>query len=182
MMINDWIIGDKEVARRFRAIPDGVKSNLTDSIGKLTLKLQRKVMQDKLSGQVLKVRTGTLRRSIDQRMVTNDNAVAGVVSTNVKYGKAHEYGFQGTLQQTIKEHLRRSKEQMKAAILKRKDGTFYVSKRGKKNGAILVREHTRTAKINLPERSFLRSALRDMEGEIVKSINKAVSAAAKGKG
>lgn len=181
-MINDWIIGAEEVTRRLRAIPDGVRSNLTDSIGRLTLKLQRKVKQEKLSGQVLKVRTGTLRRSVDQSMVTDGNSIAGVVSTNVKYGKAHEYGFQGTVQQTVKEHLRRSKEQMKAAILKRKDGMSFVSKRGKKNGAILVREHTRTAQINLPERSFLRSALRDMEGEIIKSINKAVSNAAQGKG
>lgn len=70
------VVGDKEIARRFRALPDGIRSRVTESIGRLILKLQRKVMQEKLSGQVLKVRTGTLRRSIDQRLVTDNQQPA----------------------------------------------------------------------------------------------------------
>lgn len=154
-MISGYIIGDKEVARRFRALPDGIRSRVTDAIGRIALRLQRKVMQEKLSGQVLKVRTGTLRRSIDQRMVTDSNAVTGIVSTNLKYGKAHEYGSHDTV--TVKEHLR---------LVKKVWG-----KELKHPVWATVKAHP--VKQNLPERSFLRSALKDMQADIVASINKA---------
>lgn len=171
-MIDGYVIGDKEVARRFRALPDGVRSCITDSIGRLILRLQRKVMQDKLSGQALKlrtgtlrrsidqalnVRTGTLRRSIDQRLVTDSDSVSGIVSTNVKYGKAHEYGSNKTV--TVREHLR---------LVKKAWG-----KELKHPVWATVKAHS--MKQNLPERSFLRSALTDMKPEIIADLNKAAA-------
>lgn len=173
-MSREWIFGDKEIARRFRAIPDSVRSRVTDSIGRLTLRLQRKIKAEKLSGlqakeggrggfrrnkslQVLQVRTGTLRRSIDQQLLTDSTAVAGVVSTNVVYGKAHEYG--GLQTQTVREHLRLVKKAFKRDL---KNPVFAT-----------VKAHSRT--VNLPERSFLRSALAEMQEEIVGGVNKAVA-------
>ncbi|AEV24619.1 Bacteriophage protein of unknown function (DUF646) [Azospira oryzae PS] len=156
-MIDGYVVGDKEVARRFRALPDGVRSRVTDSIGRLILRLQRKVMQDKLTGQVLKVRTGTLRRSIDQRLVTDSDSVSGIVSTNVKYGKAHEYGSNKTV--TVREHLR---------LVKKAWG-----KELKHPVWATVKAHS--MKQNLPERSFLRSALADMKPEIIADLNKAAA-------
>lgn len=155
-MISGYVIGDKEVARRLRAIPDGVRSRLTDSIGRLVLRLQRKVVQDKLSGQALKVRTGTLRRSIDQRMVSDGTAISGVVSTNVKYAKAHEYGSHEAV--TVKEHLR---------LVKKAWGRELKS-------PVWATVKAHTARQNMPERSFLRSALNDMQPEIIAGINQAV--------
>lgn len=155
-MISGYVIGDKEVAKRLRSIPDGVRSKLTDSIGRLTLRLQRKVVQEKLSGQVLNVRTGTLRRSIDQRVATDGNSVSGIVSTNLKYGKAHEYGSKQTV--TVKEHLRL----VKKAWGKELKSPVWAT----------VKAHT--ARQNLPERSFLRSALADLQPEIIAGIDKAV--------
>lgn len=156
-MIDGYVVGDKEVARRFRALPDGVRSRVTDSIGRLILRLQRKVMQDKLTGQVLNVRTGTLRRSIDQRLVTDSDSVSGIVSTNVKYGKAHEYGSNKTV--TVREHLR---------LVKKAWG-----KELKHPVWATVKAHS--MKQNLPERSFLRSALADMKPEIIADLNKAAA-------
>lgn len=150
------VIGDKEIARRFRALPDGIRSRVTDSIGRLTIRLQRKVMQEKLTGQVLKVRTGTLRRSIDQRLVTDSAAVSGVVSTNVKYAKAHEYGSNQTV--TVKEHVRLIKQAWGKPL--------------KSPVWATVKAHS--AKQNLPERSFLRSALAEMKPEILADLEKAV--------
>lgn len=150
-----YVVGDKEVARRFRSIPDGVRSRVTDTIGRIILRLQRKVMKDKLSGQVLRVRTGTLRRSIDQRMVTDGASVAGVVSTNVKYAKGHEYGAHGTV--TVKEHLRLVKQ----AFGKPLKSPVWAT----------VRAHS--AKQNLPARSFMRSALAEMRTEIIAELEKA---------
>lgn len=155
-MISGYVLGDKEIARRFRVIPDGVRSRVTDSIGRLTLRLQRAVMREKLTGQVLKVRSGTLRRSIDQRLLTDSKAVTGAVSTNVGYGRAHEYGSQEEI--TVKEHLRLVKQAFGRDL--------------KHPVWATVKAHT--AKQNLPESSFLRSALADMKPEIIATIDNAV--------
>ena len=155
-MITGQIIGDKEVARYFRALPDGIRSRVSDSIGRLTLALQRSVKMDKLSGQVLKVRTGTLRRSIDQRIVTDGTAISGIVSTNVEYAKKHEYGSQETV--TVKEHLR---------LVKKAFGKELKS-------PVWATVKTHSKKENMPERSFLRTALADMKETIIKALDKAV--------
>ncbi|MFX8565905.1 HK97 gp10 family phage protein, partial [Acinetobacter baumannii] len=77
----------------FETMPERLRDELKVGIGRAVLKLQREVVQNKLSGQVLNVRTGNLRRSIDQVVTTEGSAVIGIVSTNVKYGRIHEYGF-----------------------------------------------------------------------------------------
>ena len=126
-------------------------------MGRLVLKLQRRVRAEKLSGQVLKVRTGNLRRSIDTAMVESSNGVVGVVSTNTKYGRIHEYGFKGTM--SVKAHMRTNKKSGKS---------------------FKVRSFPRS--VNLPERSFLRSALGDMTDEIKMEILAACNNAIKSKG
>jgi phage gpG-like protein len=156
-MIQGTVTGDKEVSRRLRALPDGIRSRVTESIGRLTLLLQAKVVRDKLSGQVLNVRTGTLRRSIDQRLVSDGEAVTGIVSTNLKYAKAHEYGSNQPV--TVREHLRL----VKKAFGKDLKTPVWAT----------VKAHS--AKQNLPERSFLRTALADMKPEILAGIDKAVA-------
>jgi phage gpG-like protein len=140
-------------------MPEAVESGMKASIGRLALRLQRKVRQDKLTGQVLKVRTGTLRRSIDQVVLSEPGAVIGIVSTNVKYGKAHEYGYKGPV--NIKAHMRLIKQ----AWGKPLKYPVWSS----------VKAHT--ANVDLPERSFLRSALRDMAPEIKADIASAINGA-----
>lgn len=156
-MNKEWVFGDKEVSRRFRTLPEGVRSSVTDSITLLTARLKRKVGQEKLRGQVLKVRSGRLWRSVRGEVITDGNIVSGVVSTNVKYGRTHEYGSDETV--TVKEHLR---------LVKKAFGRPLKS-------PVWSTVKTHTAKQNLPERSFLRSALAEMQGEIVGNIEKAVA-------
>lgn len=155
-MINGYVVGDSEVVRRLRAVPVNVRGQVRDAIGRLVLRLQRKVMQQKLTGQVLRVRTGTLRRSIDQVVIADGNAIAGVVSTNVKYGRLHEFGFQG--EQVVKAHLRTIKQAWGRPIAAK---------------AVEVRAHART--VDYPARSFLRSSLREMRDEIRVDLDKAVA-------
>ncbi|MCL2658771.1 MAG: HK97 gp10 family phage protein [Betaproteobacteria bacterium] len=168
------MIGDKEVIERFQALPGRARDALRDSIGRMALRLQRSVKQNKLSGQALNVRTGRLRRSIDQVVVEQDGGIVGVVSTDVEYAHAHEYGFEGTV--TVKAHLRRSREQMRKAIIGK---SGFETKRSKKKwagkGETLVRSHSRT--MNISERSFLRSALHEMESEIRQDMRQSVSKA-----
>lgn len=143
-MIDGYIVGDAEVIRRFETIGTRLRDELRAGVNRATIKLQTKVKQDKLSGQVLKVRTGRLRRSIQQDVFENGGQVVGVVSTNVKYAPVHEYGFAGVV--TVRDHLRMQKKAFGKSISPRE---------------VEVRSHPR--KVNLPERSFLRSSLREME-------------------
>lgn len=161
-MIKGEVIGAEAVVRRFERIPAALQIQLKVAITRLTIKLQRKVKVDKLSGQVLKVRTGTLRRSIDQLVTETAGSVTGRVSTNVGYGKKHEYGFKGV--ETVEAHLRTIKQAFGRSITPVE---------------VNVRAHSR--KVNLPERSFLRSALKDMasSGEIRNEIQAAVTRATK---
>jgi phage gpG-like protein len=144
-MITTYLSGDAELVRKFEAMPDRLRDELTQGIGKAALKLQREVVQNKLSGQVLNVQTGTLRRSIDQVVTISGNSVVGIVLTNVNYARIHEYGFSGTV--SVRESLR---------LIKKAFGKSITPK------TVTVKAHSR--KVNLPERSFLRSALRDLSG------------------
>jgi phage gpG-like protein len=150
------VVGDKEVIERFRALPERTRAALGDSVGRLALLLQRRVMQ-KLSGQVLNVKTGRLRRSIDQVVLRDEAQVVGVVSTNVKYARVHEYGFTGTV--NVRDHLRQVKQAFGRPIAAR---------------AVMVKAHTRKA--NVPEKSFLRSALADMKPQIIEEMRRAAKA------
>jgi phage gpG-like protein len=131
--------GDRAVAR-FNAMPDRLRQELKVGITRSALLVQRDSMQNKLSGQVLQVRTGRLRRSINIKVDDSGTKVVGTVGTNVEYAAVHEYGFHGAV--TVREHLRRT-----------------VS--GKQS---LVRAHQ--MQMNVPEKSFLRSALQDMQPQI----------------
>lgn len=153
-MIKATIIGDSALITRMNGLNSSVRASLRAAVLELSIKLQRRVKADKLSGQVLKVRTGRLRRSINYRVQEQSNGVFGFVGTNVKYGAAHEYGYAGVV--NVKAHLRKSKDK-----------------------ASPVRAHTRT--VNMPERSFLRSALNDMKLEITQGIKQAAVTAVKGK-
>lgn len=160
-MIDGYVVGTESVIRRFDSMPGKLRVQLKIAITRLAIKLQRYVKSDKLSGQVLNVRTGTLRRSIDQIVVDQGDRIIGKVSTNVGYGKRHEYGFTGA--ETVEAHMREIKKAWGRSITPRQ---------------VQIREHTRT--VNLPERSFLRSALRDfaetgiIKTELEAAVKKAV--------
>lgn len=140
MRITGTVIGGEEAVARFKAMPTRLRIELSGGIARAALRLQAYVKGDKLSGGVLKVRTGRLRRSINERVIEETNKVTGIVGTNVEYAAVHEYGFTGT--ENVRAHLR----QLKSGATQN------------------VRAHTRT--VHMPERSFLRSALKDMAPEI----------------
>lgn len=143
-MIGGYLVGDAEVVAKLDGMGVSLREEMKAGIGRAVLKLQRMVVQDKLSGQVLKVRTGTLRRSIDQVVIDEGEKVAGVVSSNLKYARIHEYGFRGTV--SVRESLRTIKQAFGRPIEPRQ---------------VSVRSHSR--RVDLPARSFLRSALADLE-------------------
>ena len=158
-MLRMEFIGGDVLAAVLRSYGDKVQTAIVQSVGRSALRLQREVMQNRLSGQVLNVRTGNLRRSIHQQVTNTGGAVIGEVNTNVRYGAAHEYGFAGTV--NVKASLR----QVRQAFGRPLKNPRYVQ----------VRAHSRN--VRLPERSFLRSALRDMKPMIEADLQKSIDGA-----
>jgi len=149
-MISGTVIGSERVIERFREFPARLREELIVGIrnaGSAVLRLTK----DRLSDQVLRVRTGRLRRSINLRMYEGDKTITATVGTNVEYAAVHEYGFHGTV--SVREHLRTS-------VL---------------GNSFTVKAHPR--EVNLPERSFLRSSLRDLEPDIRVEFEQAIQRA-----
>lgn len=155
-MLKMEFIGGGILAAVFKAYAADVQDAVVKSVGRSALRLQREVKQNRLSGRVLRVRTGNLRRSVHQRVNVSGNVVSGEVDTNVRYGIAHEYGFAGSV--NVKASLR----QVRQAFGKPLKPPRYVR----------VRAHTRDVK--LPERSFLRSALCDLTPKFADDLQKSI--------
>ena len=142
-MISGSVHGGTEVVQRFDAMPARLRAELRAGISELSIKLTNRV-KNKLDGQVLKVRSDRLRASITQAVMDKGDAVTGITSTAVSYARAHEYGFNGVV--SVRSHMRTIKQAFGRSI---NPVTFQVS--------------AHTMHIKLPERSFLRSSLREME-------------------
>lgn len=158
-MVRMEFIGGDKLAALLQGYSDKIQTAAVQSVGRSALRLQREVMRNRLTGQVLNVRTGNLRRSIHQKVETDGGCIIGEVNTNVRYGAAHEYGFSGAV--NVKAHLR----QVKQAFGKPLKSPRFVQ----------VAAHSRA--VNLPERSFLRSALRDLQPSIERSLVRAINKA-----
>ena len=154
MSIEAIIVGDDELRAKFQRASGSIDGKLVDSMGRITIRLQAHVVRDKLSGQVLKVRTNNLRGSIHQEVVRDGSGIVGRVGTNVEYAAFHDT-------QSVREHLR---------IIKMAFG-----KRLKSPKKIVVRAHARH--VDYPEKSFLRTALNDQRDEIMAELGNAVKEA-----
>lgn len=153
-MIKGEIVAPKDL---FAGMTPRIYARLQTAIVRLSVELQAYIKQSKLSGQVLKNRTGTLRRSINRRVVTSPGSIRAYVGTNVKYARPHEYGFTGTV--SVREHLRMQK--------------LAWGKPMKNPREVTVKAHP--MKMNLPMRSFLRSALKDKRDRIIGAIEAAIA-------
>jgi phage gpG-like protein len=146
---------------RLAGTHDRLKNSLRAAVQRLGFKAQGIVKADKLTGQVLHARTGTLRRSINLKVRETDTGVFATVGTNVKYAAIHEYGFDGV--EHVSAHVRRSALQMSVKRTLRDR----VSE-----GAIPVRAHDRH--MVMPKRSFLVSTLVQMSDEIQTSLRSTI--------
>ena len=142
-MIQAEIIGVEKLVEHIGTVGPRIKVELRKAVDLSALKLLARVKL-KLSDDVLHVRTGRLRRSINQRVTDGSEGIVGTVGTNVEYARFHELGFDGS--QQVKEHLRSIKSAFGKSI---------------KGGAVTftVRSHAR--KVKYPARSFMATALAD---------------------
>lgn len=161
-MIKVELIGADKVVARFQKMWPALQAATIKSITGSLIELTRYVKANKLSGQVLKNRTGRLRRSVHSSGVRDiGGEVSGTVGTNVEYAQQHEYGFTGTV--TIKAHMRTIKQAWGHSL--------------KSPRSVSVRSHGR--QVNLPERSFLRSALQELAPQFIARLQKDINEAIK---
>ena len=152
-MITAHVEGTHIVLEKIRRRAKKVRSAVEKSLVDIHQRLVRHIQRNKLSGQVLKVQTGRLRRSIHtgygnlKEVVRIGETYTTTVGTNVWYGKLHEYGYVGNI-------------------------TAPASTRTTSKGTVFVNAHVK--RVNLPQRSFIRSALADFEGEVGLNIRESV--------
>lgn len=140
----------------FDALPSRVHAALLRKTQALRLELESKIKGDKLSGQVLHVVTGNLRRSIFSGVNDKGDVIEGFAkqSSDVKYGAIHEFGGKIHIPEIVP---------VKAKAL------HWVS-----GGKDVFAKRARAHDVTMPKRSFMRSALHDMEGEIVSGLKETV--------
>jgi phage gpG-like protein len=155
-MIELSLVGADALTDRLNVIAGRLQTEVQAGLAEAAERLRREIVDNRLSGEVLKARSGRLRGSI--RVVANDQSVS--VTSDAPYAAAQEYGFDGV--ETVRAHVRRIREAFGRPVAEK---------------AVTVRSFARP--MHLPARSFMRSALADLEagGVIRGAIEEAVGRA-----
>jgi phage gpG-like protein len=157
-MIKAVLVNAEGVVVRLQKLPEQLRGAVRRAVEAETIALARHVKEFKLTGQQLKTRTGTLRRSIAAAtLLTGPDAVLGAVGTNLVYAATHEYG--GTTRAHVIEARR------KKALAFAMGGKDVVVRRVMHPGS------------RMPERSFLRSSLAERADDIRAALERAVAQA-----
>lgn len=158
------VIGSENLQRFIAGRSVAIVGAMRGAILASVIALSAKVKDEKLSGQVLKTRTGRLRRSINHKTSEAGDVLTGTVGTNVEYARRHEFG--GTFDEQVRAHMRTCRQvfgqQLRAPI------------------RVSVRAHPRH--VVLPERSFLRSAFTESLPGIQARMENAIKEAVNGAG
>ena len=159
-MIRVQIVGDKEVITHLKEVPPRVLGLVRQAVMEEAINLVRVVKEEKLTGQILKTKTGTLRRSVSFGLVMEDQGLTATVGPNVTYARIHEYGGM-----------------TRAHVIQARNKKALAFQMG---GVGLVRKSVQHPGSKMPERSFLRSSLRENEARIRAAIDRAVAQGVKG--
>jgi hypothetical protein len=154
---------DRRVVEFIRSRAPLLRESISREMLKQMILLSAHVATDHLSGRPgLRNITGTLRRSVlaSPRVSEGSNSISGTVSADpsVPYARIQEYG--GTVQ-------------IPELIPKRKLALANVT-----SGWGPYRR-ARAHAVTIPERSFMRSSLRESQAAIVAGLNAAVAQAAR---
>jgi len=154
-------IDDTKLQATLSAMPAKIRASVYKTVFSLALQMERYIKQDKLQGQVLNHRSGNLQRSIQSQVIQGDTFVRGRVfsSGDVKYAAIHEYGGR------IPAHIIYPKNAEALSFMM--------------NGKRVFAKYVNHPGSQMPERSFMRSTLRDFRGQITEGLAKAVADAVK---
>lgn len=144
----------RRVEQRFRDLVPARVESLRRAMEGIGYRLVGYIQTQKLSGQVLNRKSGLLSRSITQQtlQIGDDqiNTKVGVFG-GVPYARIHEMG--GVID------------------IPEVSGKLMVFNSGSE---LVFTRHHRAFQVHMPERSYLRSSLRDLHDEIIERMNKAV--------
>lgn len=132
----------EQLLARLTGVDKKLDAEMLRIVTRLSIEVQAGT-KDKLTGQVLHVRTGTLRRSINRKVEQSEGSTTATIGTNVVYAGVHEFGFEGIVD--VRAHARKTA-----------------------NGTADVRAHTRQMRVK--ESSYLRSTLREFQPRIVREL------------
>lgn len=94
-MLSGQVSGDVELIAKIRNLPNSIRSHLKQAVAASAYSLHRHVLDNKLSGQLLRRKTGTLARSINVELseqADGFSARVGDLKKAVVYASIHEYG------------------------------------------------------------------------------------------
>lgn len=83
---------DREVKRAIKRLGDNLPKAAESAMRQSMLFLHRQTVAKKLSGQVLKRQTGRLASSMNSKVYKQGRGVVGIIGSNVKYARIHEFG------------------------------------------------------------------------------------------
>lgn len=150
-MITAKVLGGAETVAALRSAD--VDSAVQRSVTVLAIKMTN-LVKTKLGGEVLNVRTGRLRRSINYSIDRSGSKIEATIGTNVIYGKTHELGL------TIPAH-----------IVEAKNAKALMFNMG---GKIVFAKRVQIPDVKMPKRSFLAASLAQMSDEVRESLTDAV--------
>jgi phage gpG-like protein len=145
-LITGAIVGAAELVDQLEGLALVGRKHARDFIDKFSLKVLVR-SKEKLSDDVLKVRTGRLRRSITRALEEGgDGSITGIVGTNVVYARRQELGFTGT--ESVREHLVTIKQAFGKKL---------------KGGPVTFTMPAHTRNVDYPAHSFLASSMTELE-------------------
>jgi phage gpG-like protein len=144
--------GIKETGARLDAYPAALCAALAAKANDLAAALADLVRNDKLAGVVLNARSGALKGSIVADVSANGDGVTASVGSNgdVKYAAIQEYGGKTSAHEILP-----GKAKALAFVV---GGALRFARKVEHPGSVI------------PERSYLRSSLDEMSGDIVRSL------------
>lgn len=169
IVISAKITGAQTVIHRFASAGPKVEGNVRAEMRRLGVDLETIIKRDRLTGQVLHVRRGRLRRSINTRSVDDGRVFVNTTGTNVKYGRFWELGFTGTEQVRafVRHHTGGDKRGRLEGLTK--SGKPRIGKVAE--GVSFVRAHSR--RVDVKARPFLRPSLRQLMPEARRRLARA---------
>lgn len=159
-MITVEITGDQELISHLENMPDNIRKAVTKKVTTIRLKMEARVKQ-KLSGELLKVRSGDLLRSIGSETEQTSNGVYGRVFSTGGQGKNPVYAAIQENGGTTRPHI----------IMARKAKTLAFMMGGKMRFAKFVNHPGSVIK----GVHYMSGTLKEFENEIINGMQDAVA-------
>ena len=159
-MLEFSLEGAAELSASLAALPDDLRAALAEKMDALAQDIYAQVVGVNLSGGVLNARSGALRNSIQLRRDDQENAFGVEIAADgsVPYDAIHEYGGKTAAHEIIADKAR--------ALAFMFNGKQAFARRVNHPGS------------QIPERSYLRSALAEKSADIQQAIAAIVAEAA----